>query len=228
VSQPAENVRVRRTRKLLRDALIELIDERGFDRVTVSEITERAMVSRAAFYRNYRDKFHLVEQIFDDAMAELHGSMSGSGPGGGAGTGGGPGTATGDGTGNASDAEPGAATRVSGTAGPRSDAERWVSFFEHIARYHRFYGAMLGKRGSPWFATRMRASLADMTRPHLPATDAADGLAATVLGALLAQSITWWLDQGMPSPPREIAGRSAQLAGAVMSVANSWARPAPE
>ena len=27
------------------------------------------MVSRAAFYRNYRDKYQLVEQIFDEAMA---------------------------------------------------------------------------------------------------------------------------------------------------------------
>jgi AcrR family transcriptional regulator len=66
-----QNVRVRRTRKLLREALIELIEERGFEAVTVGRITERALVSRAAFYRNYRDKYHLVEQIFDDAMSEL-------------------------------------------------------------------------------------------------------------------------------------------------------------
>ncbi|MFJ2955252.1 TetR/AcrR family transcriptional regulator [Streptomyces sp. NBC_00669] len=213
MSQPTENVRVRRTRKLLRDALIELIDERGFDRVTVGGITERAMVSRAAFYRNYRDKFHLVEQIFDDAMADLHGSMADAPPGSSA-------TAPTD-HGTPPD-------RAAAPAGTRTDAERWVSFFEHIAQYHRFYGALLGKRGSTWFAARMQASLADMTRPHLPATGTADGLAASVLGALFTQSITWWLDQGMPSPPQEIARRSAQLAGAVISVANGWSAPAPK
>ncbi|HZE39640.1 MAG TPA: TetR/AcrR family transcriptional regulator [Stackebrandtia sp.] len=69
MSQP--NVRVRRTRALLRRALVELIDERGFDRVTVGELCERAMISRAAFYRNFRDKYQLVEQIFDEAMAEM-------------------------------------------------------------------------------------------------------------------------------------------------------------
>ncbi|MEW9528285.1 TetR/AcrR family transcriptional regulator [Microbispora sp. NPDC049125] len=69
MSQP--NLRVRRTRTLLRQALVELIEERGFDRVTVGELTARAMVSRAAFYRHYRDKYHLVEQIFDEAMAEM-------------------------------------------------------------------------------------------------------------------------------------------------------------
>ncbi|ONI72955.1 TetR family transcriptional regulator [Actinosynnema sp. ALI-1.44] len=66
-----QNLRVRRTRILLRDALVELIDERGFDRITVGELTTRAMVSRAAFYRNYRDKYHLAEQVFDDALDEL-------------------------------------------------------------------------------------------------------------------------------------------------------------
>ncbi|MBO0770865.1 MAG: TetR/AcrR family transcriptional regulator [Actinobacteria bacterium] len=69
MSQP--DVRVRRTRTLLRQALVELIEERGFDHVTVGELTSRAMVSRAAFYRNYRDKYQLVEQIFDEAMAEM-------------------------------------------------------------------------------------------------------------------------------------------------------------
>ena len=29
------------------------------------------MISRAAFYRNYRDKYELVEQIFDEAVAEM-------------------------------------------------------------------------------------------------------------------------------------------------------------
>jgi AcrR family transcriptional regulator len=74
--RPEENVRVRRTRTLLRQALVELIEERGFDRTTVGQIAERAMVSRAAFYRNYRDKYHLVEEIFDEAMDVLRGSVA--------------------------------------------------------------------------------------------------------------------------------------------------------
>lgn len=56
MTQQVENVRVKRTKKLLREALIELIEERGFDALTIGEITQRAMVSRAAFYRNYQDK----------------------------------------------------------------------------------------------------------------------------------------------------------------------------
>jgi AcrR family transcriptional regulator len=192
LSRPGENLRVRRTRVLLRAALVELIEERGFDRLTVGEIAERAMVSRAAFYRNYRDKYHLVEQIFDEAMEPLLGTVAGP------------------------------ATRE-----PR---ERWVAFFEHVAEYDRFYGALLGRGGSPWFAARMRAALAGMTTAHLPDADAAEtagGLVPTVLGAMFVQSIAWWLEQGRSLTPREMAVRTGQLAGAVLAEANRWSDAQP-
>ena len=71
MTQKADNLRVKRTKILLRDALIALTEERGFDTLTIGELTERAMVSRAAFYRNYQDKYDLVEQIFEEAMSTL-------------------------------------------------------------------------------------------------------------------------------------------------------------
>ncbi len=46
------NLRVRRTRKLLRNALISLTMEKGFAAVTVRDITERAMVNRGTFYHH--------------------------------------------------------------------------------------------------------------------------------------------------------------------------------
>ena len=49
MSQP-KNVRLRRMQKLLREALIDHLDERGFDAITIGGLTERALVSRAAFY----------------------------------------------------------------------------------------------------------------------------------------------------------------------------------
>ncbi|MGN2638376.1 TetR/AcrR family transcriptional regulator [Nocardia takedensis] len=56
---------------MLRDALADLVEERGLDIVTVGEISERARVTRTAFYRHYRDKQHLVDQILTDATAHL-------------------------------------------------------------------------------------------------------------------------------------------------------------
>ncbi len=77
MTQNTGNLRVRRMQKLLREALLDLIEERGFDALTVSEIIERAMVSRTAFYRHYQDKYDLVEQIFEEAVSTLFEAMGG-------------------------------------------------------------------------------------------------------------------------------------------------------
>ncbi len=61
-----EDLRVRRTRKMLIEALIELTVEKGFAAVTVSDITERAMVNRSTFYRHFLDKYDLLEQYMDE------------------------------------------------------------------------------------------------------------------------------------------------------------------
>ncbi|MEU7763799.1 helix-turn-helix domain-containing protein [Nocardia sp. NPDC049190] len=52
--------RVRRTRNVLHRALIELVLERGYDRVTVRDILTRADVGRSTFYTHYRDKDDLL------------------------------------------------------------------------------------------------------------------------------------------------------------------------
>lgn len=52
--------RVVRTRKLLGDALMSLIMERGYESVTVKNIIDQANVGRATFYTHYRDKEDLL------------------------------------------------------------------------------------------------------------------------------------------------------------------------
>jgi AcrR family transcriptional regulator len=80
MTQNTGNLRVRRMQKLLREALLDLIEERSFDTITVSEIIEQAMVSRTAFYRNYQDKYDLVERIFEEAMHTLMSALGNFGP----------------------------------------------------------------------------------------------------------------------------------------------------
>ena len=57
--------RVRRTRQLLRDALVELTLERGYDRITVQDILDKADVGRSTFYAHYRDKDDLLVSEFE-------------------------------------------------------------------------------------------------------------------------------------------------------------------
>ncbi|GHO78896.1 TetR family transcriptional regulator [Ktedonobacter sp. SOSP1-85] len=64
--ETTEDLRVRRTRKLLQQAFIELTVEKGFATLTVRDITERAMVNRSTFYRHYLDKYDLLEQYMNE------------------------------------------------------------------------------------------------------------------------------------------------------------------
>jgi AcrR family transcriptional regulator len=70
-SEAIEDLRVRRTRKLLQQAFIECTIEKGFAALTVRDITERAMVNRSTFYRHYLDKYDLLEQYINEMLALL-------------------------------------------------------------------------------------------------------------------------------------------------------------
>jgi AcrR family transcriptional regulator len=56
------DLRVRRTHKLLWEALMAELSERAFEEITVTDICERAMVHRTTFYKHYEDKYALLEQ----------------------------------------------------------------------------------------------------------------------------------------------------------------------
>ncbi len=53
--------RVKRTRTLIQSAFLELLADKGFQAITVQDITERAEVNRATFYAHFPDKFALLE-----------------------------------------------------------------------------------------------------------------------------------------------------------------------
>lgn len=69
--------RVRRTRELLRNALLALILEQGYDRITVQDILDRADVGRSTFYAHYRDKDDLLHSGFEDIRAALAAETAG-------------------------------------------------------------------------------------------------------------------------------------------------------
>ena len=52
------------TRESLEISLLQLLDKKDLKKITISELVERAGVSRAAFYRNYESKEELLESIF--------------------------------------------------------------------------------------------------------------------------------------------------------------------
>jgi AcrR family transcriptional regulator len=63
--------RVVRTRQLLVQALLALVQEKGFEAVTVQDIIDRADVGRSTFYVHFVDKEDLLVQAMDPFSADL-------------------------------------------------------------------------------------------------------------------------------------------------------------
>jgi AcrR family transcriptional regulator len=64
--------RVARTRQMLRDALFALIEERGYDTLSIQDITERANIGRATFYVHYQDKEQLLLASVRELLEDMH------------------------------------------------------------------------------------------------------------------------------------------------------------
>src|SRR5438477_12402680 len=71
VTMETQDRRVRRTQNLLAKALIALTLEKGYEAVTIRDLTERADIGYATFFRHYRDKDELLEDVLDVVLAEL-------------------------------------------------------------------------------------------------------------------------------------------------------------
>lgn len=70
------DLRVKRTEKLIFDALMDQTIKKGFASVTVSDITVAAGINRATFYRHYTDKFDLLNKYAQTVYSLLDVSTS--------------------------------------------------------------------------------------------------------------------------------------------------------
>lgn len=58
--------RVRRTQAFIQEAFLALLEEKGFQSITVREITERAEINRSTFYAHYPDTYGLLDATLQD------------------------------------------------------------------------------------------------------------------------------------------------------------------
>ncbi|WP_322808015.1 TetR/AcrR family transcriptional regulator [Thermanaerothrix sp.] len=176
--------RVQRTRQQLRDALITLILERGYDAVRVEDITARANLGRATFYLHYRDKEALlldsIQQTVDDLMAQV-----------------------------SAFAPP---HLDAGSEAAAAWLQRAIALvFDHAAENATLYRVILRGEGTAAIFQRIHAMICqavitylDAHRPPRVPPLPAEVLANYFAGALLGL-LTWWLEHGTPYPPQAMA-----------------------
>jgi AcrR family transcriptional regulator len=189
-----EDLRVRRTRMQLVEAMVLLSIEKGFSSVTVQDISARAMVNRATFYRYYQDKYDLLDQYleeqytmqlaYDDAEAQAHTQENVSG----------------------------------------KPPEGLVRVWKHIQGHAAFFRVMLGSKGDPTFTQKIRASIEKRVRSSLPDPIKANvslplDLCLSYISSASIGLLIWWLEHDMPYSPAQMAAWNIQLSNADLAVA---------
>lgn len=61
-----QDLRVVKTKTLIKNAFLELIELNGYSKVTVTDIVEKAMINRNTFYLHYYDKEALIDEMITE------------------------------------------------------------------------------------------------------------------------------------------------------------------
>ena len=183
-SEGNEDLRVRRTRKLLQDSLMALTIQKGFEAVTVRDICEQAMVNRATFYRHYADKYDLLDRY----MEELYDLLEDQSPGG-------------------KDAE-GPGIPPEGLVRMLNHLRNHADFYRCMLGPKGY--PIFGERIRAYIEKRLRRSLPlilDPAEAGRPPTDMMLRCASSAgLGAVL-----WWLENDTRVSPEQMARWSVEL-----------------
>ncbi|SMC26000.1 transcriptional regulator, TetR family [Clostridium acidisoli DSM 12555] len=67
------DLRVIKTKKNIEESFIYLLRQKDFNKITVQDILDRALINRSTFYKHYTDKYQLAEtlcnEVFDSLIA---------------------------------------------------------------------------------------------------------------------------------------------------------------
>ncbi|KNZ41608.1 TetR/AcrR family transcriptional regulator [Acetobacterium bakii] len=75
MGEKAEYKSAIRSRRLIREAFLELIQEKDVEKITVTDIITRADINRGTFYAHYQDIRDLMEQIGNEIIAKVMGFL---------------------------------------------------------------------------------------------------------------------------------------------------------
>ena len=183
--------RVQRTRRALRNALLELTKEKGYDSISVEKITRQANLGRATFYLHYKDKEDLLVDEFNAIVNERAQTIS---------------------------AIPFSAW-LPALENPDSTAENkpappLLMAFQHVANHADLYRILLKNENSDRTLERIRKIIAQAITEFLQKKLENDPipilfevpidlLAAYFSGALLS-SVDWWFEQELSYTPEEM------------------------
>ena len=172
-----------RTRTALRDALIELITERGWDDIAVRDICVRANIGRSTFYLHYPNKDELLQGGFEGLQAELQRQART----------------------RSDDASPSTEDSVSFLFVP--------GLIEHAHEQRKLFRGLIGRRSGYVVQQRFREMVIRLITDELPTSTGSfprEAVARSLAGAFV-ELLSWWIEQCAPLPPKELAALFDEL-----------------
>ncbi|MGE5630616.1 MAG: TetR/AcrR family transcriptional regulator [Caulobacteraceae bacterium] len=178
-----------RTKKLIRNALSELIEEKGSGNISITDLTTRADINRGTFYLHYTDKYDLLEQVENEVMQELkeHAQV-------------------------ASFVDVLNANFVDSIDSANKPMSFMINIFEYLKENSKFMKAILGPKGDPKFHTKLKkfieasifgSQMVKVFKPENMLVPEAY-FASYILSAHLGV-IQQWLESGMEKSPEEMS-----------------------
>ncbi|NLU52127.1 MAG: TetR/AcrR family transcriptional regulator [Clostridiaceae bacterium] len=76
MSKSNDDRRIRRTKRIIRQTLTELLAVKDLKDISVSELTEKADINRGTFYLHYKDIYDLFEQIERETIEDFTNTIS--------------------------------------------------------------------------------------------------------------------------------------------------------
>jgi AcrR family transcriptional regulator len=176
--------RVRRTRAAVTDAFLALVRERGYERVTVQDILDRADVGRSTFYSHFRDKEALLLSCFEELREGLTNALDALTPG------------------------------VAPTDARVPTLVIFEHAYRNRPAYRALCGRAGGPAVQRHLHGVLATALRTHLEPHLAAAESgipADAAAEFYTSALIGL-LVWWVGQDFPDGPDQIAGLYGRLA----------------
>ncbi|MBQ7117468.1 MAG: TetR/AcrR family transcriptional regulator, partial [Clostridia bacterium] len=71
MSETKESRRVKMTKMLLKDSLIDLMKDKSIHSISIKDVCDGADINRSTFYRHYNTQYELYDDIIQDIMNDM-------------------------------------------------------------------------------------------------------------------------------------------------------------
>lgn len=176
--QKQTDLRVIRTRQRIKDSFLELMNTIGFSKITIENLTKKALISRNTFYLHYTDKYDLLDQLEAEML---------------------------NGVRNIIMEMPIETIVVTGLGNERIFAVI-LRVFEYIKEHDAFFTLFMGKNGDPAFLNKLHETIKSVfvSKNMASLLKVPEQYAIALIIGIQTSFIKEWLNSGMKETPTEI------------------------